>query len=84
MIIVLLGNASELVDHQVCLSECPTWFVPVNNNDIINCNCGDSLDGGVLCDKNSNMSMLHFQDCMTYDEVNNSTVSAAYKPFHSA
>ena len=81
MILMSLSNASESVDHQVCQSECPTWFVPVNNNDTINCNCGDSLDGGVLCDKNSNMSMLHFQGCMTYDEVHNSTVSADC-PYH--
>ena len=81
MIFVSLGNASELVDHQVCLSECPTWFVPVNNNDTINCICGDSLNGIVLCDKNSNTSMLRFQNCMTYNEVDNST-AVALCPYH--
>ena len=74
VIFVSLSEAFESVDCHICQSECPTWFVPVNSNDTISCNCGDSLNEGVLCDMNSNTSMLLFHNCMTYDEVNNSTV----------
>ena len=81
LIVISFSNAFEPLDNQVCQSECPTWFVPVNNNDTINCKCGDSLNGTVLCDKNSNTSMLRFQMCMTYNEENNSTVVAGC-PYH--
>ena len=61
------GNHSE----QVCQPECPTWFVPAYNNGTMSCVCRDSLGGAVLCEQNSNVS-LFFQNCMTYDEINNS------------
>ena len=63
------GNHSS----QICQPECPTWFVPVYNNGTMSCVCGDSLDGAVLCEQESNISLL-FLYCMTYDEVNDSTV----------
>ena len=61
------GNHSE----QACQPECPTWFVPDYNNGTMSCVCGDSLSGRVLCDQQSNISLL-FLYCMTYDEVNDS------------
>ena len=81
LLIFISLTCSDAFQPQVCQSECPTWFVPVNNNNTINCNCGDSLNGIVLCDENSNTSMVRFQYCMAYNEVNNSTV-AAHCPYH--
>ena len=65
---------------QVCQPECPTWFVPVYNNGTMSCVCGDSLDGVVLCEQESNASLLYLY-CMTYDEVNNS-MACNYCPYH--
>ena len=62
------GNHSS----QVCQPKCPTWFVPVYSNGTISCVCGDSLDGAVLCEQESNVSLV-FTYCMTYDEVSNTT-----------
>ena len=70
------GNHSS----QVCQPECPTWFVPVYKNGTMSCVCGDSLGGVVLCEEESNISLL-FQYCMTYDDVNNST-ACSYCPYH--
>ena len=42
--------------------------------------CGDSLDGVVLCEQESNASLLYLY-CMTYDEVNNS-MACNYCPYH--
>ena len=78
---ISFGDAFESLDSGVCQSECPTWFVPVNNNDTISCNCGDSLHRILLCDKNLNTSMSSFQNCMTYNEENNST-AVALCPYH--
>ena len=71
------GNHSS----QVCQPECPTWFVPVYNNGTMSCVCGDSLDGVVLCDQESTISLL-YQHCMTYDEVNNRT-ACIYCPYQN-
>ena len=71
------GNHSS----QVCQPECPTWFVPVYKNGTMSCVCGDSLDGVVLCEEESNISLL-FQYCMTYDDVNNST-ACSYCPYQN-
>ena len=81
LIFISLGGAFESLDSQGCQSECPTWFVPVNSNDTINCNCGNSSSEIVLCDENSHTSMLRFQYCMTYNEVNNSTM-VGICPYH--
>ena len=62
------GNHSS----QVCQPKCPTWFVPVYDNGTMSCVCGDSLDGAVLCEQESNVSLV-FTYCMTYDEVSNTT-----------
>ena len=68
------GNHSEQV--------CP-WFVPtyMYNNGTMSCVCGDPLGGAVLCEQNSNVSLL-FEYCMTYDEINNSTVCSIC-PYHN-
>ena len=75
LLLLLLGVAIASADgnHSVqdCQAECPTWFRPVNNTGTMSCVCGDSLGGRVLCEQNSNISLL-FLYCMTYDEVNNS------------
>ena len=71
------GNHSS----QVCQPDCPTWFVPVYSNGTMSCVCGDSLGGTILCEEESNVSLL-FQHCMTYDEVNNST-ACIYCPYQN-
>ena len=70
------GNHSE----QACQPECPTWFVPVYNNGTMSCVWGDSLDGRILCEQNSNIS-LYYKYCMTYNEANDST-TLNMCPFH--
>ena len=80
LIYISLGNALESRDNHVCQSECPPWFVPVNNNDTNSCKC-DSWNRMVLCGKNSDTSMVFFGHCMTYDEVNNNTV-VGMCPYH--
>ena len=80
-IFISLGNAFESLGNHVCQSECPPWFVPVNNNDTFSSNC-DSWRGAVLCDMNSDTSVVYFTYCMTYDEVNNSTALVSWCPYH--
>ena len=70
LISVAIASADGNHSVQVCQPECPTWFVPVNNNGTMSCVCGDSLGGRILCDR-SNICLL-FLYCMTYDEVNDS------------
>ena len=81
LISISVGSAFESLESQDCRSECPTWFVPVDDNGTIDCNCGSSLSEVVLCDDNSHTSMLRFQDCMTYDEASNRTL-AGICPYH--
>ena len=81
LVFLSFGDGFESLDNQVCQSECPTWFVPVDNNGTINCICGDALGGRVLCDQNSNTSAVHFHYCVTYDEVSNSTLITD-NPYH--
>ena len=71
---LLFGNAwASPGNHplQACQQECPTWF---DRNGSMTCTCGELLDGTVLCDQNSNSSALHFEFCMTYNGLDNSTV----------
>ena len=70
------GNHSS----KVFQPECPTWFVPEYNNGTMSCVCGDSLDGVVLCEQESNVSLL-FLYCMTYDGVHNTT-ACSFCPYH--
>ena len=76
---LLLGDSFGFQDGnhslQVCNSECPTWFNQVSNNGTISFVCGNPLVERVVCDQNSNSSILQYQYCMTYSEVNKSTVS---------
>ena len=58
--------------------ECPTWFIPSRphvSNGSVSCVCGNSLGETVICNSNTNLSMLLYTNCMTYDELSNSTVS---------
>ena len=71
------GNHSS----KVCQPECPTWFVPEYNDGTMSCVCGDSLGGKVLCEQESNISLV-FVYCMTYDDVNNST-ACSFCPYHN-
>ena len=73
------GNHSE----EACQPECPTWFVPVYNNDTTSCVCGDSrsLGGSVKCEQDLNISMI-YRYCMTYNEVKDSMVFNSC-PYHS-
>ena len=57
-----------------CDSECPTWFNQVCTSGTISCVCGDTFGGAVECDRDSNSSILRFDFCMTYSEVDNSTL----------
>ena len=73
------GNHSE----QACWPECPTWFVPDNNNGTMSCVCGDSrsLGGSVKCEQDLNISMI-YKYCMTYNEVKDSMAFNSC-PYHS-
>ena len=61
--------------------ECPTWFISQVSNGTVSCKCGDSLGGIVLCDQDSNSSMLNYGYCVTYDESSNTTV-AGWCPYN--
>ena len=59
---------SQSKDH-----ECPTWFIPSNNN--TGCECGAGLIGGkVKCNQNSKKVWLHISFCMTYDNATKNTL----------
>ena len=56
--------------------ECPTWFVPQSRNGSDVCTCSNSVAGNrvvVLCDQNSNKTLLLLGNCMTFDESRNLT-----------
>ena len=59
---------SQSRDH-----ECPTWFIPSNNN--TGCECGAGLIGGTLkCNQNSKKVWLKILMCMTYDNATKNTL----------
>ena len=74
---ILLGGVRGYRDIQLHTEECPTWFIPQVINDTVNCICGVSLEKEVVCDPNSNRSMIPADYCMTYDEEYNSTVAGS-------
>ena len=71
------GTTSQLEiyrDSQFKGHECPTWFIPSNNN--TGCECGARFVGRVKCNQNSKKVWLYVTICMTYDnETKNTLVS---------
>ena len=53
-------------ENQVFVSHCQnrTWLVESNTGE---CECGDSLDGPVLCDRNTKEVFISSQYCMSYN-----------------
>ena len=48
---------------------CPSWFIPINNSD--RCKCDEPIHYPgrvVLCDPNTNQTILRIGFCMDYDE----------------
>ena len=82
------GSPDNQSQQAVRQPECPTWFY--YNTTSLGCVCGHSLDGVVVCDQNSNTSMLSFQYCMTYvldkhsDFVNTTVVMRCPYQYHKA
>ena len=60
---VLNGNKS--INHG-----CPSWFIPINNSSD-RCKCGEPIHRPgrvVLCDPNTNQTLVRLSFCMDYDE----------------
>ena len=67
---ILLGVVRGNRDIQLHEEVCPTWFIPQVINDSVNCICGVSFEEeAVVCDPNSNRSMLRNDYCMTYEDL---------------
>ena len=49
---------------------CPSWFIPINNSSD-RCKCGEPIHRPgrvVLCDANTNQTMVRVTNCMDYNE----------------
>ena len=68
------GTTSQLEiyrDSQFKDHECPTWFIPSNNN--TECECGKTY-GLIKCNQNSKKVWLDIIWCMTYDNATKNTL----------
>ena len=67
------GNVttSQLEIYRGSHFECPTWFIPSNNN--TECVCGAAISG-VICYQSSKQVYLMISMCMTYDNATKNTL----------
>ena len=53
---------------------CPTWYLETKHNTLTRCVCGDTLGGIVSCDYAEEKTLIHANQCMSYNETFNDTV----------
>ena len=80
-LIALVSGACGSKEQQTD-EECPTWFNPQVRNGSVSCVCGNSPNEIVVCDQNSNLSMLLYTNCMTHVSSNSTLLGRCPFAYH--
>ena len=63
-------------------SSCPTWYRAAKNNGVTRCVCDATFEHAVVCDEDTQQTLLRVGYCMSYDDtINDSVVGRC--PFNS-
>ena len=64
--VIHAATVSQSINHG-----CPSWFIPIINNSSNRCKCGEPIHSPgrvVLCDPNTNQTLVRISYCMDYNE----------------
>ena len=71
----ILGDGQRKGASAVQEQSCPTWYQKTKRNGVTRCACGASLEGAVVCEDATLETLLIADNCMSYDDTINDTVT---------